>query len=98
MYGLIVKLTVVAGRRDEAIALITESSRAMPGCFSYVVARDAADENVLWVTEVWESEAAHDASLSLRAVQDAIPRIQPLVARFEKIAVTDPVAETTPWS
>lgn len=91
MYGLIVKLTVVPGRRDELIALLGESSRAMPGCSSYLIAKDAADENVVWVTEVWDSQASHDASLTLRAVQAAIPQIKPLIARLEKIAVTEPV-------
>ena len=64
----------------------------MPGCFSYVVANDAADENVLWVTEVWESRASHDASLSLRAVQEVMPKVKPLLAKFEKIAETEPIA------
>ncbi len=92
MYGLIVKLTVVDGRRDEVIALLAASSRDMPGCFSYVLAKDGTDDRVLWVTEVWESQAAHDASLTLRAVQTAIPQIKPLMAQFERIAVTEPVA------
>jgi quinol monooxygenase YgiN len=64
----------------------------MPGCFSNVIANDATDENVLWVTEVWESKASHDASLSLRGVQALIPKVKPLLANFEKIAETDPVA------
>ncbi len=98
MYGLIVKMNIVAGRRDEAIALLAESSRDMPGCFSYVIAKDAVDENLLWVTEVWESQASHDASLMLRAVQAVIPRVKPLIANFEKIAVTEPVASATPGS
>jgi quinol monooxygenase YgiN len=92
MYGLIAKLTLLPGKRDEVIALLTESSANMPGCFSYVVANDAANENILWVTEVWESKASHDASLSLRAVQAVIPKVKPLLANFEKIAETDPVA------
>ena len=92
MYGLIVKLTLLPGKRDEVIALLTESSANMPGCFSYVIANDVVDENVLWVTEVWESKASHDASLSLRAVQAAIPKVKALVANFERIAETDPVA------
>lgn len=92
MYGLIVRLTVVAGRRDEVIALLGESTRQMPGCSSYVVARDAADEDVLWVTEIWESQAAHDASFSLRAVQAVVPQVKPLIVHFEKVAVTEPVA------
>jgi quinol monooxygenase YgiN len=92
MYGLIAKLTLLPGKRDEVIALLAESSANMPGCFSYVIANDAKDENVLWVTEVWESKASHDTSLSLRAVQAVIPKVKPLLANFEKIAETEPVA------
>jgi quinol monooxygenase YgiN len=91
MYGLIAKLTTVAGKRDEMIAILKESAADMPGCLSYIVAKDAADANVLWVTEAWESQASHDASLSLPAVKKAIPRAQAIVANFEKIAVTIPV-------
>lgn len=91
MYGLIVKLTVHTGRRNEMIAILKESAAAMPGCFSYVVAQDSADENTIWVTEVWDGVASHDASLSLPAVQSAIPRAKAIVARFERIAATVPV-------
>ena len=93
MYGLIVKLTTVAGARDRMIAVLRASAANMPGCISYVVASDASDENVLWVTEIWESAASHDASLSLPAVQAAIPNAKPLVAQFEKVATTAPVWE-----
>ena len=48
-------------------------------------------ENTIWVTEVWDSMASHDASLSLPAVKNAIPRGKALVSSFEKIAVTNPV-------
>jgi quinol monooxygenase YgiN len=92
MYGLIVKMTVLPGRRDDVLGLLAGCSAGMPGCLSYVIAKDAADEDALWVTEVWESEAAHDASLTLRAVQAAIPQIRQLVADFQKIAITEPVA------
>jgi quinol monooxygenase YgiN len=92
MYGLIAKMTLLPGKREEVIALLTESSANMPGCFSYVIAKDAASEDILWVTEVWESNAAHDASLSLRAVQAALPKVKPLVAMFERVAETEPVA------
>jgi quinol monooxygenase YgiN len=93
MYGLIVKLTVVPGRRDEMIGLLKESAADMPGCFSYVVAKDTADENVIWVTEAWESVASHDASRSLPSVKNTIPRAKTLISNFEKIAVTTPVWE-----
>jgi quinol monooxygenase YgiN len=91
MYGLIAKMTVMSGKREEMIQILKESAAGMPGCLSYVVAKDSADENALWVTEVWDSAASHDASLSLPAVKNAIPRGKVIVSNFEKIAVTNPV-------
>jgi quinol monooxygenase YgiN len=91
MYGLIVKLTAVPGKRDEMIVILKESATAMSGCLSYVLSKDSADENVVWVTEVWESTASHDASLSLPSVKNAMPRVKPLLSNFERIAVTTPV-------
>jgi quinol monooxygenase YgiN len=91
MYGLIAKLTVVPGRREEMVGILKESAADMPGCFSYVVAKDSADENAIWVTEVWDSIVSHDASLSLPSVKNAIPRAKAIVSSFEKIAVTNPV-------
>jgi quinol monooxygenase YgiN len=91
MYGLIAKLTIVPGKREDMVRILRESAANMPGCFSYVVAKDAADENVIWVTEAWDSQASHDASLLLPAVKNAIPQAKPIVAGFEKVAVTTPV-------
>ena len=90
MWGMIAKVTVLPGKRDEMIGILKASAANMPGCLSYVVAKDAADENVMWVTEVWDSQASHDASLSLPAVKEAIPRGKVLVANFERVAVTTP--------
>ena len=42
MYGLIVKLTIVPGKRDEMIRILWESAADMPGCLSYIVAKDSA--------------------------------------------------------
>jgi len=91
MYGLIVKLTAISGGREQLIRILSQSAVNMPGCFSYVVAKDSANENVVWVTEVWDSQASHDSSLSLPSVMSAVPRAKPLVLHFEKIAVTNPV-------
>ncbi len=90
-YGLIVKLTCAPANRGKLIGILKESAADMPGCFSYVVAEDSTDESVIWVTEVWDSAASHDASLSLPSVRNAIPRAKPMVTLFEKTAVTRPV-------
>jgi len=90
MYGLIGKLVTVDGQREALIAILLEGTAAMPGCRSYVVARDSADPNGVWVTEVWDSKESHDASLSLPSVRSAIARGRPLIARFESSVVTEP--------
>jgi quinol monooxygenase YgiN len=91
MWGMIAKITLVPGKRDEMIAILKESAADMLGCLSYIVAKDAADENTIWVTEVWDSMASHEASLSLPAVKSAIPRAKAIVSNFERITVTSPV-------
>jgi quinol monooxygenase YgiN len=73
------------------IGILKESAHGMPGCSNYVVAKDATNENVVWVTEVWDSAASHDASLVLPAVKNAVPQAKAIVTGFEKIAVTEPV-------
>lgn len=91
MHGLIGKFTAAAGKRDELSAILLEGLKDMPGNLSYVVANDPADENVLWITEVWTDSAAHQASLSIESVQSAIQKGRPLIAGMEQIAVTEPV-------
>lgn len=91
MYGLIGKITAVPGQRDALTAILLEGTVGMPGCLSYIVATDPADENALWVTEVWTDKASHDASLSLPSVRQAIARGRPLIAGFGESFVTTPV-------
>jgi quinol monooxygenase YgiN len=91
MYGLVGKMIAQPGKRDELIAALLEGSQNMPGCLSYIVAKDVADENGIWVTEVWDSAASHQASLSLPSVRDAIARARPLIAGFGERFETEPV-------
>lgn len=91
MYGLIGKMTAVGGQRDALAAILLDGTRAMPGCLSYVIARDPADDNALWVTEVWDSQASHKASLSLPSVQEAIAKGRPLIAGFSNRVETVPI-------
>jgi quinol monooxygenase YgiN len=57
MYGRIVKLMLKPGNRDETIELFKSSAAAMPGCLSYVVARDSSDADVLWIIKVWTARS-----------------------------------------
>lgn len=91
MYGLIGKMTAAEGKRDELISILLESAANMPGCLSYVVAKDTSDANAIWVTEVWDSKSSHDASLALPAVKGAIAKGRPLIAGFGERFITEPV-------
>ena len=91
MYGLIGKMTTHPGKRDEFIAILLEGTGAMPGCLSYVVAKDPTDENAIWITEVWDTQASHEASLALPQVKAAIAKGRPLIAGFSDRVVTAPV-------
>jgi quinol monooxygenase YgiN len=91
MYGLIGKLNAVPGKRDELIAILLDGVAGMPGCLSYVVAMDPTDENAIWITEVWDTRASHEESLSLPSVREAIDRGRPLIAGFGERFETAPV-------
>ena len=91
MHGLIVKMKAVPGKRDALIAILLEGVNEMPGCLSYVIAHDPADPNAIWITEVWDSQESHKASLSLPAVQRAISRGKPLIAGFGERFETKPI-------
>lgn len=91
MYGLIGKLLSVEGAREELLQTMLTGMGQMPGCLSYVIARDASDPNALWITEVWESRELHQASLQLQAVQDTIGKARSLIAGFGERFETEPV-------
>lgn len=91
MYGLMGSFKAAEGRRPELIQLLLAESGAMPGCLSYVVAEDPADDVTLWVTEVWTDAAAHKASLQLPGVKAVIAQARPLIAAFGEYRETRPV-------
>ena len=91
MYGLIGKIKTVAGQRDALAAILLEGTQGMPGCLSYVVATDPADPDALWITEVWDSQESHRASLALPSVQAAIAKGRPLIAGFSNQVETTPI-------
>jgi len=91
MYGLIGKMTAVSGQRAALTAILLEKLGTMPGCLSYIVAHDPADDHAVWVTEVLTDEDAHRASLQVPEVKAAIRRAMQLMATFADAQVTTPV-------
>lgn len=62
------KMTTAPENRDALVAILSQAAEMMrtaEGCHSYIVYTDADDAGAVWVTEMWESKEAHDASLTL---------------------------------
>lgn len=91
MYGLIGQMKAQPGQRDALVTLLIENLGTMPGCHSYVVALDDTDADALWITEVWDDKASHDASLNLPSVQQTIAKARPLIAGFGFRVETTPI-------
>jgi len=91
MYGLIGKMRAQPGQRDALIAILLEGTAAMPGCLGYVIAKDKADADALWITETWDTQESHQASLTLPSVRAAIAKGRPLIAGFGERFETEPV-------
>ena len=91
MYGLIGKMLCVPDTRAEVIAILLDGIHDMPGCLSYVVAEDPTDANAVWITEVWDRQESHAASLALPAVKAAIAKARPLIAGFGERFTTTPI-------
>jgi quinol monooxygenase YgiN len=91
MYGLIGKMRAKPGKRDDLLAILLKSIGSMPGCLNYVVAKDPADADAIWITEVWDNEASHKGSLTLPQVRAAIAQAMPLIQGFDSSTPTEPV-------
>jgi len=91
MYGLIGKIRATPGQRDALIAILLEGTTAMPGCLAYIIAKDKQDADAIWITETWDSQDHHKASLTLPSVQAAIKQARPLIAGFGERFETEPI-------
>ena len=91
MYGLIGKMRCVPEKREAVSGILLEDTAGMPGCLSYVIAKDPLDPDAIWITEAWDSQASHKASLSLPSVQQAIAKARPMIAGFGERFETEPV-------
>jgi len=89
-FGLYGKIIAQPGQRDALVAGLLEAAALMqhvPGCELYIVNVSATDTDAVWVTEVWSSASAHQASLTLDETKALIKRTMPLIAGGERIEI-----------
>ena len=64
--GRYVKMTAKAGKGEQLAQVmlrVADGLQSVPGCELYLINRSAAEPDVVWVTELWLSQEAVDASL-----------------------------------
>ena len=92
MFGMVGRMRAAPGKRGELLAILSRGARTMPGCIHYIVSEDMGDADGIWITEVWDSEESHKASLQLPEVRSAIANGRPLIASFDTSARIRPVS------
>ncbi len=93
-FGLYGKIIAKPGQRDALVAGLLEAAALMqhvPGCELYIVNVSASEPDVVWVTEIWRSASAHQASLTQEEIKALIKRTMPLIADGERIEIV-PIA------
>ena len=84
--GLTAEEAAVAAKNQDSVFELVQQSFEIAAEVGEIVLRSpkllAEDEDALWITEVWDSETSHQASLSLPSVQEAIRQGRPLIAGF----------------
>lgn len=91
MYGIINRFTAHPGKRDELIAAMTSDAGSMEGCHSFVVAHDATDPDVMWLTEIWENKDFWQAPVNRPGVKASIAVAIPLVKDWGTTVETEVV-------
>jgi len=75
-------LGAIQGKRDELVTHLTKRSNALTemGCLAYEVGVNDGEPDTVFVIELWESAAAHQASLAAPDVQASIAAARPLLS------------------
>jgi quinol monooxygenase YgiN len=84
------KATAKPGKGDElarALLDVAAGLHDVPGCQLYVINRSTEDSDVIWVTELWQSQEQMEAALQTEEARARIPEVLDLVAEdgFERI-------------
>jgi len=87
-----------AGRGQELAELLLAAAAEMeddPGCELYLVNRQAGEPDLIWITELWRSQADLDASLEQVRGSDDVAAAMALVEDWEMIEL-DPLGGKGP--
>ena len=81
-YALLNRLTTKPGQRERVVELLLESGRLFddnPSCHLYLVSESADEPDIVWVVDLWTSEAEHAAALKAPELRPFVEATVPLL-------------------
>ena len=80
------KLLAKAGQRTALADILLAAAAILEaqaeGCRLYAIGQAADEPDAVYITEIWDSQAEHDASLQLPEVRALIGQAMPLLAEM----------------
>ncbi len=84
-YGKAVAREGRGGELAELLLAAADELDGDPGCELYLINRQAGEPDIVWVTELWKSQGALDASLEQVRGSDDVTTVMALVEDWEMI-------------
>lgn len=84
-YGRAVARKGHGGDVADRLLAAAEALRGDPGCMLYLINREAGKPDVVWVTELWRSQADLDAALEKIRGSNDVAEVMSLVEDWEMI-------------
>lgn len=84
-YGRVLAREGHGGELAERLLAAADELRGDPGCELYLINREAGKPDVIWVTELWRSQADLDASLDRIRGSEEVAAVLSLADDWEMI-------------
>lgn len=82
-YSVYGNIVAKPGHGDELLGYLLEAAegmQAVDNCYCYIVGINPDEADTVYVFEVWENEAAHQASLQMPVFRELINKAKPIIA------------------
>jgi len=84
-FGIQVTLKAIQGKGDDLARIMLEAAAIienLPGCQSFIVMRAMADPDQVMITEIWDNQQTHQASLANQDVLNLINSTRCLITHM----------------
>ena len=85
-FGFHAMITAQEGQGSQLAQLLLEAASALQAndqCELYLIHQSAVEADQIHVTELWQDQASHKASLALPVVRSLIERARPLILNLQ---------------